>query len=148
MSPADLEACQFRMRSSHVPLKHAAEDYARDCLAPGRPIASAAHALTRQIYRDFDYVPGSTTNRTSITEVLESRRGVCQDFAHLMIGCLRSSRSRRPLRERLHPYGAAPASRTRWSAAMPPTPGYRSTARRTAGSISIRPTTAWSARIT
>ena len=91
MSPADLEACQFRMRSSHVPLKHAAEDYARECLAPGRSVASAAHALTRQIYRDFDYVPGSTTNRTSITDVLASRRGVCQDFAHLMIGCLRSA---------------------------------------------------------
>jgi transglutaminase-like putative cysteine protease len=90
MSPADLEACQFRMRSSHVPLKHATWDYARDCLASGRSVASAAHALTRQIYRDFDYVPGSTTNRTSITDVLASRRGVCQDFAHLMIGCLRS----------------------------------------------------------
>jgi transglutaminase-like putative cysteine protease len=91
VSPADLEACQFRMRSSHVPLKHAVEDYARECLTPGRPIAAAAHALTRQIYRDFDYVPGSTTNRTSITDVLANRRGVCQDFAHLMIGCLRSS---------------------------------------------------------
>jgi transglutaminase-like putative cysteine protease len=91
VSPADLEACQFRMRSTHVPLKRAAEDYARECLRPGRPLAAAAQALTRQIYEDFDYVPGSTTNRTSITDVLASRRGVCQDFAHLMIGCLRSS---------------------------------------------------------
>jgi transglutaminase-like putative cysteine protease len=79
------------MRSSHVPLKLSVEDYARECFTPGRPIAAAAEALTRQIYRDFDYVPGSTTNRTSITDVLSSRRGVCQDFAHLMIGCLRSS---------------------------------------------------------
>jgi transglutaminase-like putative cysteine protease len=91
MSPADLEACQFRMRSSHVPLKQAVEDYARGCFTPGRPLAAAAHALTRQIYGDFDYVPGSTTNRTSITDVLAKRRGVCQDFAHLMIACLRSS---------------------------------------------------------
>jgi transglutaminase-like putative cysteine protease len=91
MNPADLEACRFRMRSNHVPLKHVAEDYAREALTPGRPLAAAALALTRQIYRDFDYVPGSTTNRTSITDVLASRRGVCQDFAHLMIGCLRSS---------------------------------------------------------
>lgn len=89
--PADLEACRFRMRSSHVPLKDVVEDYAREAFTPGRPIAAAANALTRQIYRDFDYVPGSTTNRTSITDVLEKRRGVCQDFAHLMIGCLRSS---------------------------------------------------------
>jgi len=91
MNPADLEACQFRMGSSHVPLKLSVEEYARACLTPGRPIAAAAEALTRQIYRDFDYVPGSTTNRTSITDVLSSHRGVCQDFAHLMIGCLRSS---------------------------------------------------------
>jgi transglutaminase-like putative cysteine protease len=91
MRAADLDACRFRMRSSHVPLKHAVEEYARECFRPGRPIAAAAHELTRQIYRDFDYVPGSTTNRTSITDVLASRGGVCQDFAHLMIGCLRSS---------------------------------------------------------
>jgi transglutaminase-like putative cysteine protease len=45
----------------------------------------------RKIHREFKYVPGSTTNRTSIVEVLKSRRGVCQDFAHLMIGCVRSS---------------------------------------------------------
>ncbi|MGC1521067.1 MAG: transglutaminase family protein [Steroidobacteraceae bacterium] len=91
MNDADLDACRFRMRSSHVPLKQAIEDYARECFPSGRPIGAAAQALTRQIYRDFDYVPDSTNNRTSITEVLASRRGVCQDFAHLMIGCLRSS---------------------------------------------------------
>jgi transglutaminase-like putative cysteine protease len=87
---ADLEACRFRMQSSHVRIKQAFEDYARDCFAPGRSIAAASEALMRKIHRDFDYVPGSTTNRTSIAEVLASRRGVCQDFAHLMIGCLRS----------------------------------------------------------
>jgi transglutaminase-like putative cysteine protease len=91
MNHADLDACRFRMRSSHVPLKQAIEDYAHECFPPGRPIGAAAQALTRQIYRDFDYVPGSTNNRTSITDVLASRKGVCQDFAHLMIGCLRSS---------------------------------------------------------
>jgi transglutaminase-like putative cysteine protease len=90
LSPADFEACQFRMRSTHVPLKRAVRDYARECFTPGRGVAPAAHALMRQIYRDFDYVPGSTTNRTSIMDVLANRRGVCQDFAHLMIGCLRS----------------------------------------------------------
>jgi len=90
MSLADLEACRFRMRSNHIPLKRAVEDYARECYTSGRSAGAAAEALTRQIYRDFDYVPGSTNNRTSIGDVLASRRGVCQDFAHLMIGCLRS----------------------------------------------------------
>ncbi len=89
-APADLEACRFRMRSSHVPLKLAFEDYAADCFTPGRPAASACQALMRKIHREFKYAPGSTTNRTSIVEVLKSRRGVCQDFAHFMIGCVRS----------------------------------------------------------
>jgi transglutaminase-like putative cysteine protease len=87
----DLEACRFRMRSSHVPLKLSFEEYARDCFLPGRPAATACEALTRKIFRDFKYAPGSTNNRTSIVDVLKSRRGVCQDFAHLMIACVRSS---------------------------------------------------------
>jgi transglutaminase-like putative cysteine protease len=88
---ADLDACRFRMRSPHVPLKLAFENYAGDCFVPGRPVALACQDLMRKIHRDFKYVPGSTTNRTSIVDVLKSRRGVCQDFAHLMIGCVRSS---------------------------------------------------------
>jgi transglutaminase-like putative cysteine protease len=88
---AELEACRFRMRSSHVPLKLAFEEYAADCFTPEQPVASACQALMRKIHREFKYVPGSTTNRTSIIEVLKRRRGVCQDFAHFMIGCLRSS---------------------------------------------------------
>jgi transglutaminase-like putative cysteine protease len=91
MAPEDLDACRFRMQSSHVPLKQAFVDYAQECFAPGRPIAEVADELMRKVHREFKYVPGSTTNRTSIVEVLEKRRGVCQDFAHFMIGCLRSS---------------------------------------------------------
>jgi transglutaminase-like putative cysteine protease len=91
VAAAELEACRFRMRSSLVPLKRTFEDYAADCFTPQRPVAAACQALMRKIHREFKYVPGSTTNRTSIVEVLKSRRGVCQDFAHLMIGCVRSS---------------------------------------------------------
>ena len=91
VAAAELEACRFRMRSSLVPLKRTFEDYAADCFTPQRPVAAACQALMRKIHREFKSVPGSTTNRTSIVEVLKSRRGVCQDFAHLMIGCLRSS---------------------------------------------------------
>ena len=91
VAAADLEACRFRMRSIHVTLKQAFEDYAADCFTPGRPVAAACLALMRKIHREFKYVPGSTTNRTSVVEVLKGRRGVCQDFAHFMIGCVRSS---------------------------------------------------------
>ncbi|HEY2677480.1 MAG TPA: transglutaminase family protein [Steroidobacteraceae bacterium] len=90
LAPLDLDACRFRMQSDHVPLKQAFVDYAQDCFAPRRSLFAAAADLQSKIHRDFKYLPGSTTNRTSIVEVLEKRRGVCQDFAHLMIGCLRS----------------------------------------------------------
>jgi transglutaminase-like putative cysteine protease len=88
---ADLEACRFRMQSRHVPLKSSMEEYAQDCFTPRLPTAIACEALTRKIYRDFKYSPGSTNNRTSVMDVLKARRGVCQDFAHLMIACVRSS---------------------------------------------------------
>ena len=91
LSAAELDAFRFRMQSSYVPIKQALGDYAQDALAPDRPIEEACAALAGQIHREFRYLPGSTTNRTPITEVLQMRRGVCQDFAHLMIGCLRSS---------------------------------------------------------
>jgi transglutaminase-like putative cysteine protease len=91
MPAADVEACRFRMQSSHVLLKQAFQDYAENCFTPGRSIAAACNELMRKIYREFKYVAGSTTNRTSIVDVLKNRRGVCQDFAHLMIACLRSS---------------------------------------------------------
>ena len=83
------------MRSGHVPIKQAFGDYAEDCFRAGRPIGAAAEALMRKIHREFNYAPGSTTNRTSIVEVLKSRRGVCQDFAHLMIGACARAASRR-----------------------------------------------------
>jgi transglutaminase-like putative cysteine protease len=90
MAAPDLDACRFRMRSSHVLLKQEFADYSLDCFVPGCSVVAAAGELMHKIHREFKYVPGSTTNRTSIVEVLEGRRGVCQDFAHFMIGCLRS----------------------------------------------------------
>ena len=90
LAAADLEACRFRMRSSHVLLKQAFEDYARECFRPHCAIAAATSDLMSKIHREFKYFPGSTNNRTSCVEVLQSRRGVCQDFAHVMIACLRS----------------------------------------------------------
>ncbi len=65
-------------------------DYARPCFAPGRPLLDAVAELTWRIFIGFIYVPGSTTVTTEAEEVLRLGRGVCQDFAHLMLGCLRS----------------------------------------------------------
>ncbi len=85
-----LDACRFRMESSYIRVKHAFNDYAADCFAPQCPALAAAEALMHKIHRDFSYAPGSTNIRTSALEALEARRGVCQDFAHIMIACLRA----------------------------------------------------------
>jgi transglutaminase-like putative cysteine protease len=57
---------------------------------PGRPLGEAATALTLRIEDDFEFVPGATDIATPVHEVLAERRGVCQDFAHLLAGALRS----------------------------------------------------------
>jgi transglutaminase-like putative cysteine protease len=85
-----LDACRFRMESGYVRIKQTFTAYAADCFPPGRPVLAAAEALMSKIHREFKYAPGSTTIRTSAFEAFEARRGVCQDFAHVMIGCLRS----------------------------------------------------------
>lgn len=65
-------------------------DYCRSVMAPDMPLGEAIVALTRGIHRDFAYKSGVTTVRTTLPELLELRQGVCQDFAHLAIGCLRA----------------------------------------------------------
>jgi transglutaminase-like putative cysteine protease len=90
LSAAALEACRFRMESGHVRVKHVLTEYGDDCFTARRPVLAAADALMHKIHRDFRYVPGSTTVRTSALEAFEARRGVCQDFAHVMIGCCRA----------------------------------------------------------
>ncbi|MDB6082214.1 MAG: hypothetical protein JWN43_95 [Gammaproteobacteria bacterium] len=90
VSEDHLDACRYRMESSYVRIKQTFTDYAADCFVPKRPVLAGAEALMRKIHRDFKYAPGSTTIRTSAFEAFEARRGVCQDFSHIMIACLRS----------------------------------------------------------
>jgi transglutaminase-like putative cysteine protease len=64
--------------------------YAEPSFAPGRPLTDALLDLTRRIHDDFRFVNGATTVGTPVLEVFRQRQGVCQDFAHLEIACLRS----------------------------------------------------------
>ncbi|MGA2709491.1 MAG: transglutaminase family protein [Steroidobacteraceae bacterium] len=89
-TPERLEASRFRMESGYVRIKQTFTEYAADCFTPDRPVLAAALALMHQIHRDFTYAPGTTDIKTSGLEAFQARRGVCQDFAHIMIGCLRS----------------------------------------------------------
>jgi transglutaminase-like putative cysteine protease len=87
---ANLDACRFRHESAYVRVKQEYTDYSQECFPPGRPIVACAEALMVKLYRDLKYAPGETTVRTPLQEVLKNRRGVCQDYSHLMIACLRS----------------------------------------------------------
>lgn len=85
-----IDACRYRPQSPFCPIKRSLADFAADCLGEGRPILSAVEDVMSLIFEEFAYSPGHTEIGTPVFEVLESRRGVCQDFAHLMIACLRS----------------------------------------------------------
>jgi transglutaminase-like putative cysteine protease len=64
--------------------------YAAASFPPGRPLAEAVMDLVGRIHHDFEYVPGATDVSTTLDELMVIRSGVCQDFAHLAVGCLRS----------------------------------------------------------
>jgi transglutaminase-like putative cysteine protease len=80
---------QFAFASRYVPLIDELREISREVFTPGRPILSAIVALYELIYRSFEYRPQSTVIDTPLIEVLQQRRGVCQDFAHVAIGCAR-----------------------------------------------------------
>lgn len=86
----DIGIEQYRFGSPMAPVLAQAAAYARPSFAAKRPWLEAMLELTRRIHDEFAYDPKATTVTTRVSEVLAHRRGVCQDFAHLMIGCLRS----------------------------------------------------------
>lgn len=87
---AALEAFEYAFDSPFVESSDELAAYARPSFPPGRRLAEGVLDLMHRIHADFTYDPGSTTLDTPLPEVLRERHGVCQDFAHLMIGGLRS----------------------------------------------------------
>ena len=85
-----LEAHEFTYPSPLVANADEFADYAQASLTPGRPVLDAVTDLTRRIQEDFTFDPVATTVTTPVTDVFRARRGVCQDFAHFQIACLRS----------------------------------------------------------
>jgi transglutaminase-like putative cysteine protease len=84
------QASLYAYPSAMVPVSAELRDYAAPSFPPGRGIGTALNDLTRRIHADFIFDPNATTISTPIADVLKARRGVCQDFAHLGIGCLRT----------------------------------------------------------
>lgn len=89
-SRAGLEACQFLFESPRIRKRPEFAKYARQSFTPGRPLVEALLDLTARIHEDFRFDSKVTNVRTPTEEVFRKRRGVCQDFAHLQIACLRS----------------------------------------------------------
>jgi transglutaminase-like putative cysteine protease len=85
-----LPARQVSFESPHVPLSAELAGYARVSLAAGAPFLQCVLDLTKRINHDFKFLPGSTEVGTPIADVFHSRQGVCQDFTHPQLGCLRS----------------------------------------------------------
>ena len=88
--PDPLDAAQFALDSPLVESSGAFADYAARAFAPGRPLLEAAADLCERIHTDFEYKSGATSVTTPLAEVFAKRKGVCQDFAHVGIACLRS----------------------------------------------------------
>ena len=85
-----LDARQYVLDSPMVIVTPELADYAQGSFLPNRALVDVVHDLMKRIYKDFTYDPAFTTIATPLSEVLSFRRGVCQDFAHLAIGCLRA----------------------------------------------------------
>lgn len=83
-------ACEFVFASPYVPRDEAFAEFARPSFAPGRPLPEAAEHLMARIHTEMAYDSDSTEVGTPALEALQLRKGVCQDFAHIMVACCRS----------------------------------------------------------
>jgi transglutaminase-like putative cysteine protease len=83
-----LPETEFCYASPNIGLGQELRDYALESFTPGRPLAEGAIDLMHRIYADFKYRPTATSYDTPAQHAFELRRGVCQDFAQVMIGCM------------------------------------------------------------
>ncbi len=88
--PEDPGAMDFVFASPQLPYLPEAAEYAAPSFTPGRPLAEAVLDLTRRIHADFAFDPVATQVGTPLSTVFSQRRGVCQDFAHVGIACVRA----------------------------------------------------------
>jgi transglutaminase-like putative cysteine protease len=84
------EAPEFALPSPYAPRAVPLAAFATQVFTPGRPLLEAAVALMHLVHQQFEYLPHSTTVATLALQSLAQRQGVCQDFAHVMIGAMRS----------------------------------------------------------
>ncbi len=85
-----VEVYHFKYESQHVPVEKDVFDYAARFFKPNRPLLEATQDLMSHIFKEFKFVSGYSTIATPLSDILRNRKGVCQDFAHMAIACLRS----------------------------------------------------------
>jgi len=90
VSPEVVQPYEFCLDSPLLAARPSYAEYARQSFKEQTPLLVGARDLTRRIFREFVYDPRATEVATPLSEVWQKRRGVCQDFAHLGITCLRS----------------------------------------------------------
>lgn len=90
LDPAVLIAREFTLDSTYIPKGDEFADYARPSFPTNGELLPCITDLTQRIWHEFTFDTGVTTIGTPVDEVLRHRHGVCQDFAHLQIACLRS----------------------------------------------------------
>ncbi|WP_416865321.1 MAG: transglutaminase family protein [Imperialibacter sp.] len=81
---------QFYLESTYVTFIPGVKEYALESFTPGRPVMDAMLDLNKRINKDFKFTPGFTDISTPLEEVFKHRKGVCQDFAHFSLACVRS----------------------------------------------------------
>jgi transglutaminase-like putative cysteine protease len=88
--PADLDASRYLFESTRVRNKRELASWTQSSFPRGAPLLAGVRALMQRIHSELTFDPKATIVSTPVMEVFERRRGVCQDFAHLMLSCLRS----------------------------------------------------------
>jgi len=86
-----VEQALYTLPSVHVQLSEEVRRFAETAIPAGQPLGEAIASLYHQIYSDFTYTKGSTTVNSTLPELLSTKAGVCQDFAHLAVACFRAA---------------------------------------------------------
>lgn len=81
---------QYTLPSAYVPISEAIKEFSKSCFQEDYTLWSACQSLMKKVYETIEFKPGFTTVNTPVETVLKIKKGVCQDFAHVMIACLRN----------------------------------------------------------
>ena len=87
-----LDVVRYACASRHTRPTREIAEYARKSFSANRAVLLGVWDLVTRIYHDFVFDPTATDISTPVMEVLRKRRGVCQDFSHLALACVRSLR--------------------------------------------------------